>query len=347
VVSALKSSQHGLTVAQREVFDHLLAVGSTRPLAPPALASELKSTIESGCASALDRWPDGRLWVSKSHLSSLLRCEGSLPASAASRTDSYSAAVAVGVVSHKAIQVSHTHRHLTPAAAVEAAIEASRDDEKFSLWWDDQSPGLQSDLLCQMISRTVGFLDAFPPLPANWVPRFEESIQAKIGGLVLSARPDLVLGRPRSDMRQTMFLCDFKSGSLNDSHLFEAHYYALVATLRFGVPPFRSTVFSLASGEWTDPLIDAEILRATAETVVASVNSYVDIMLARREPVYTADRWCTWCPARTSCTAHAAYAKDRSIPSAPVVILPSPTPAKPVRKVHKPTTKVQSVYDIE
>lgn len=352
MVSAIKSSQHGLTAAQREVFDHLLAVGATRPLSAPALASELAATLQTGCASALERWPEGRLWFAKSQISSLLRCEGSIPAYAASRAESYSGAVAVGVVSHRAIQISHTHRHLTPAAAVDAAIEASRDDEKFSNWWDDQSAGLQSDLLCQMISRTVGFLDAFPPLPANWVPRFEESIQAKLGGLVLSARPDLVLGRPRPDMRQTMFLCDFKSGSLNDGHLFEARYYALVATLRFGVPPFRSTVFSLASGEWTEPDIDADMLRLTAETVVAAVNSYVDVMLERREPTYTPDRWCTWCPARNTCAARAAHEASESAAKSVPLASPKPSTAasrttttKPAAK--KVAAKARNVYEIE
>lgn len=349
MVSGIPSSQYGLTAAQREVFDHLLAVGSTRPLAPPALASELTSTLQSGVAAALDRWPEGRLWFAKSHISNILRCEGSVPAQAATKTDGYSPAVAVGVVSHRAIQISHTHRQLTPAAAVDAAIEASRDDQKFSQWWDDQSAGVQSDLLCQMISRAVGFLDAFPPLPPNWVPRFEENIQARIGNLILSARPDLVLGRPRADMRQTMLLCDFKSGSLNDSHLFEAHYYALVSTIRFGVPPFRSTVFSLASGEWTAPDIDAAILRETAEVVIGAVNSYVDIMLARREVDYTAGRWCAWCPARMTCRAAAEYDSDKSSQASHVSRVElNPSPARKMQsRGRKSAASTTSIYDIE
>lgn len=330
LVSGIHNSPQGLTSAQREVFDDLLAVGSSRPLAPPTLASELAATLETGCAAALDRWPENRLWLSKSHVSTVLRCEGATLANASDRNEQYSSAVAIGVVSHRAIQVSHTHRHLTPAAAVDAAIEASRDDAKFSQWWDDQSAGVQSDLLCQMISRAVGFLDAFPPLPPNWVPRFEESMQAKIGKLVLSARPDLVLGRPRADMHQTMFLCDFKTGSLNDSHPLEAMFYALVATLRHGVPPFRSTVFSLASGEWTAPDVTADRLRETAASVVDAVNRHVDVMLERREPTYTPDRWCIWCKARPTCAA-----ADGNITSAATVVVRAPRKSK------------KSVYDIE
>jgi hypothetical protein len=308
-VSDTRNSQRALTTAQREVFDNLLAVGGSRPVSPPALVSELSEMIEQGCAVALAKWPENRLWFGKSQLSAMQRCEGAVVAQAAERTESsMSPSTAVGTVAHRAIQIAHTHSHLTPAAAVDAAIEASREEERFAEWWSSQSVGLQSDLLCQMISRAVGFLDAFPPLAPNWVPRFEESIQVRLGGLVMSARPDLVLGRPRPDMRQTMFLCDFKTGSLHDGHDLEAMFYALVSTLRFGTAPYRSTVFSVASGDWTDPDVSPAKLRETAKSVVDAVNRYVDVMLERRPATLTADRWCSWCPARSSCPA-AAEAK--------------------------------------
>ena len=340
-MSISKSSPHGLTVAQREVFDKLLAVGSSRPLTPPALASELQATLEKGCSAALSKWPEGRLWLSKGQISTIMRCEGAALAQADQKSEGFSSAIAVGVVSHRAIQIAHTHPHLTPAATVDAAIEASRDDEKFSLWWDLQSAGVQSDLLCQMVSRAVGFLDAFPPLLPNWIPRFEESIQARIGGLVLSTRPDLVLGRPRADMRQTMFLCDFKTGSLSDNHEFEAMFYALVATLRFGVAPFRSTVFSLASGDWTDPDVSADKLRNTADQVVSAVNSYIDIMLDRKTPEYSPDRWCSWCPARSSCPALSDKSGSDAALSTDVVVSKKPAKKAPLSK------KQKSVFDID
>lgn len=343
-MSATLSSQKALTAAQRAVFDDLLAVGGPRPVTPPGLASELADLIERGCAPALARWPESRLWLSKSQVSSMLRCEGSVVAAAAERHDGYSSPIAIGVVSHRAIQISHTHPHLTPSAAVDAAIEASRDDERFSQWWENQSVGAQSDLLCQMISRAVGFLDAFPPLPPNWVPRFEESIQARAGKLVLSARPDLVLGRPRPDMRQTMFLCDFKTGSINDSHQTEAMFYALVATMRFGTAPYRSTVFSVASGEWTDPEVSADRLRAVAATVVDAVTRYVDIILDRREPVLTADRWCAWCSARTTCSAAGQTSTNKPSPTEQAVSISSTGRRRPSPDRQK---KVNSVYDID
>lgn len=317
MVSNTRTSQQALTAAQRRVFDNLLGIGSARPVAPIGLADELTSIIVEGTSAAVSQWSESKLWVSKSLVSSMLRCEGSVVASAAlDKSSVLSPAIALGVVSHRAIQVSHTHPHLTPAAAVESALEASMDDARFAEFWNTVSPAVQSDLVCQMVSRTVGFLDAFPPLAPNWVPRFEESIQARVGNLVLSSRPDLVLGRPRPDMRQSMFICDFKTGSLNDSHELEGMFYALVATLRFGVPPYRSTVFSLASGEWTSPDVTADRLLDTAKMVAETISRYVDIMIDRREPLLQPDRWCSWCPAQESCTAAGSATETPRSPSA-------------------------------
>jgi len=350
VVSSTRSAQLALTAAQRQVFDDLLAVGGARPVTPPALASELLEILEQGTAAAMGRWQENRLWISKSHIAGMLRCEGATLASAGERNEGYSPAVATGVVSHRAIQIAHTHPHLTPSAAVDAAIEVSRDDERFGPWWDGLGAGTQSDLLCQMISRAVGFLDAFPPLAPNWIPRFEESLQVRVGKLVLSARPDLILGRPRPDMRQTMFLCDFKTGGLHDQHHFEAMFYALVTTIRFGVAPYRSTVFSLASGDWTDPTVDAEQMRGTARIVADAVSRYVDVLLERRPPTLTADHWCTWCPARTTCTAHAEARDAAAHPQAHTAEVA--TPVRRTRKKAEPAaqpaaTPARSVYDIE
>ena len=75
-----------------------------------------------------------------------------------------------------------------------------------------------------------------------------------------------------------MFIADWKSGALRDNHVNEAMFYALVATLRHGIPPYRSTVYSLASGTFTDPDVTAERLRAAAAQVVAGVTAIVDVL---------------------------------------------------------------------
>ena len=296
-----------MTPTQAKVFDRLLAVGTERPTMPADLASELEAFLIKHTTTPLGHWTESRLWLSKSRIETALRCEGQLVAEAANPTEQkLHAPTAVGIVAHKAIQIAHTHPGHPIGEYVDSAIRASQAEDAFHMFWNDADIAVQSDLIGQMVSKTTSFLDSFPSLDPQWTPRFEESIQAKLGKLVLGARPDFMLGRPRSDLRQTMFLADMKTGALNDGHFNEAMYYALVATLRFGVAPFRSVVYSLASGEWTEPDVTAELLWESAQRVVAAVETLTDVLTDRRPALLSADRWCMWCPAKDTCPANLA-----------------------------------------
>jgi hypothetical protein len=72
-----------LTPAQRVVFEDLLDIGSPRPTAPQALATDLRAYITEHTAAALSKWTERNLWVGKSLLNTALRCEGQLAADAA------------------------------------------------------------------------------------------------------------------------------------------------------------------------------------------------------------------------------------------------------------------------
>lgn len=304
--AATRTRGLALTGAQEVTFTELLAVGGARPISPAGLAEELHALILEGTGDALRHWTEGRLWVSKSVLSSVQRCEGSFLAErSAPAASTLHPATAVGIVSHRAIQIAYTHPGLAPGEAVDAALTSAQAEEAFGRFWAGASIGTQSDLLMRMVSRVTLFLDSWPPLSPKWAPRFEESLQARVGGLTLAARPDLVLGRPSPTHEQRMLLCDLKSSALAEHHVDEAQFYALVATLRFGDAPFRSVVYSLASGEYTDPEVNAVTLRRAAERVVESVNAMVDLLTERRVPAYTGGAHCRWCPLRDTCATGA------------------------------------------
>lgn len=306
MVAPTRVSTAEMTSSQRRVFDELLAIGTDRPFSPDGLTDQLRHIITTGTADALGRWTEPSLWLSKSTLSTVLRCEGQTLAYAQATPSSEMAArTVVGIVAHRAIQVSYTHPDLPIRSYVDWAIEAARaDDAAVELFWSQASPAIQSDVISQAVERVSGFLDSWPTLKESWEPRFEASIQAKIGKLTLAGRADLLLGRPRPP-RQTMFLCDIKTGALHDGHAFEAAFYALISTLRHGVAPFRSVVYSVSSGEWVGETPDAEMLIATAEQVVSAVNAYVDVLCEARPPVLTPGPACSWCPARATCPAAA------------------------------------------
>lgn len=264
----------------------------------------LAARIEAGTQDALMRWTENRFFLSKAQMSQVLKCEGIPLAERADTTPrKMHMATATGIVTHRAVQMASTHPGKTVAWYVDQSVAASLSEAEFLTFWENCGVGIQSDVKVSALSRTTSFLDTFPPLDPAWAWRFEEPMQAKVGKLTLGARADLVLGRPRADGRQTMFLCDLKTGSIHEGHEREAHFYALVATLRNGVPPFRSTVLSLAGGDWTEPDIDEAVLLTAADDVIKAVNALVDSLTESRRLELTGGVHCRFCPAKASCAS--------------------------------------------
>lgn len=295
-----------LTPRQLKTLDELLAIGMDRPFSRPELSKDLESLILDGTKSAISEWTGRSMFVTKSQVQTALRCEGQLQAEALAPRTGFGEAMVVGIVAHRAVQLSHTH----PGRAVheyvkESVIGARASDQALDEWWANAGTSVQSDLVVQITSKLTNFLDDWPPLDAAWTPRFEEPISTKIGRLTLSSRADLVIGRPRTDLRQTMLLVDLKTGAIKDEHRDEAMFYALVATLRYGVAPWRSLIYSLSSGEWTEPDVTEDDLFSTAASVVTAVNSIVATLTESRPASLTAGEHCRWCPVRKSCPAAA------------------------------------------
>jgi hypothetical protein len=309
------TSLSAMNPTQIRTFNDLLAIGGERPHAPALLVEDLRAKLETGLAGPMRAWTESSMWLSKGQLFSALQCEGGLLAQREHRTETTTLhpATAAGTVAHRAIQIVHTHPGRHVEEVVRLAVAGSRSDERFEEFWTGADVATQSDVLMQATSRVMGYLDAWPPMHASWSPRFEEPIQAKIGRVTLSGRVDLLLGRPRADGRQTMMVVDWKSGGIRDEeHMDEAAFYALLATLRFGVPPFRSTIYSLASGAWTEPDIDADVLHRAADRVIEGVEAIVAALAATRAPRLTAGRWCSFCPAKDTCPAAAEFAAQQT-----------------------------------
>lgn len=285
-----------MTPRQQSVFDDLLAIGTARPYAPTGIVAELTAVMTPALSRAMSRWPETSLWVSKSTVMSVRRCEaGFLADRAASASRSgKSAAAASGDLAHRALQLSYTHPARPIPEYIDAALAASRStDEAFEALWVGSDMAVQSDILMAATSRVTSFLDSWPQIRPAWDPRFEEQIQARVAKVTLSARVDLILGRPRPSGQQSMVITDWKSGGLSDHHDAEARYHALVATLSYGVPPFRSLVYSLASGQFTEPDVTASALLTAAQEVSEAVAAVVDLLTERRRPVEACGQ--SWC----------------------------------------------------
>jgi hypothetical protein len=339
-----------MTAAQLRTFDGLLAIGVPRPSCRDGLVEDLSAHIERGVAPVMARWTERSLWLGKSHLMSALRCPGLPVAEAAASAEAAVAsagsvtarpmhqATAVGIVTHRAIQLAHTHPEQSLSWYVEQSVLSARGEQAFAAFWDDAAAGVQSDVVMQSVSRCAAFLDSWPALDPSWAWRFEESMQARVGGVTLSARVDLVLGRPRPGNVQSMLLCDLKTGGLQTHHDIEAAFYALVAALRYGVPPFRSTVYSLSSGTWSAADVTEDVLFEVASKVVDATTVLVDSMTEHGEQPLTPGPHCRFCPVSPTCesadpSAPAPVALSLTRADVPVVPVPSaatPPPGEPI-----------------
>lgn len=303
-----------LTPRQMAVLDRLIAVGASRPSAPPELIAELTDILETATTAAVARWTQRSFYLTKGMYLTAARCEGQVLADADRPRTGTSVPLIVGTVAHKAIQVAYTHPMRPVNDYVRQAVTAVRKgDPIIEEWWAEASASEQSDLLMQTTSRVTNFLDDFPPLQETWNPRFEEPMAAKVGRLTMSCRPDLVIGRPRGDLKQTLLVIDFKTSDVKEEHDKEARFYALVAALRHGVPPWRSTVYSLASGDYTEPDITPEVLVETAHDVGKAVTSMVDVLTDARPPALTPGPHCRYCPAKATCAASELGAAVHSV----------------------------------
>jgi len=294
-----------LTPRQLRTLDVLFSLGTERPYSTEGLASKLHDTILQKTQNIGSLWTEKKFFLSKSQFLSVNRCEEAFVYEASRPrefSDSARAAMAAGSVAHRAIQISNTHPDRPVNEYIRLAVAGCRSaDQDLDEWWSQQDTSIHSDILTNASSKVTNFLDDFPPLDARWAPRFEEPLGTTIGSVKVSSRADLIIGRPRGDFKQTMMLIDLKSGAVRDEHLLEAHFYALIATLRYGVAPWRSLVYSLSSGEYTDPDINEDVLFEVANQFALAANTIVGLLTEKQEATYGPGDHCRFCPLVSSC----------------------------------------------
>ena len=95
---------------------------------------------------------------------------------------------------------------------------------------------------------------------------------------------------------------DLKTGSAYAEYVEDNRFYALLLTLRFGIPPYRVASFFLEGGTWQHEDVTDDVLFRAADRVVETTRSAA-AMLAGREPELTPGVWCAWCPRAATCPA--------------------------------------------
>ena len=292
--------------AQQEVCDGLLDLGGTRPRFRSDLRADLARALADATASVTERLElvGESLWVNKHVLDGVHGCERRFLAEEG--FDGWTATNARGTVAHRAIElVMFMPKPPPPLDAVDAAIDRILEDNAERSPADflrTASPADLAELRAGASDVVAKFEECFPRLPANWLPRVESDLRYKTPGdtIVLSARPDLALGRAEGDEARVLIV-DFKTGREYPSHAGALRYYALVATLRLGVPPFRVATYYLDSATWQHEDVDEGLLQVALRRTIDGVVKLAELRLHEREAAIAPGPACGYCRLRDDC----------------------------------------------
>jgi hypothetical protein len=231
----------------------------------------------------------------------------------------WTAATACGTVAHKAIELGiHSDARIPPTRLVAFAIDRIVDaDQGPAQWLLTASEGDQAELRSAAVDAVTKFGDSFPPVRIGWRPRVESRLRLSLadGRIELSGRVDLALGQAKptaNGCEARTIIIDLKTGGPGVHHAADLRFYALLETVRVGVPPFRLASFYLDAGEWRREDVDEDLLWATARRTTDGIERLVALQLAGQEPAETPGAQCRWCPAQAECPTGMAWLADQA-----------------------------------
>jgi hypothetical protein len=296
-----------LTEAQRRVARELFLTGQPRPHVDAAQAPRLRQWLEQATAAAAQIVPAGQgLVLGKSALDAL-DCDGRF----LDREDSgfeWNTAMLRGQLAHSAVAADHwgerarTVPEVVDHAWREFATRGSAAGTFLATLGGAEADALRGDA-CTLVTE---FRDLFPPLPATAAVRAEPTLEVALHDrrLRLRGQPDLVLGASDADRRR-MLLLDLKTGQSNPLRdRAEMRFYALLATLKYGVAPFRVATFYLDGGTWDAEDVDDDVLEAAARTVADKAERAARLTYRRppeEELRLVAGAACRWCSRAPTC----------------------------------------------
>lgn len=307
-------TERGLNPAQAEVLAALGARPGERPAFDPRLRAELRAQLQDRLSPLADRLPKGEsLWVSKHLLATVHGCEGLFLARDA-EDFAWNAANARGVVSHKAIELSVSWRGDPPPGQLvdEALARLIGSSDRISDYLGGLGEGERAELHGEAVERVAMFLECFPPLEARWRPVPESRLRADLcdDRIVLSGKVDLTIGRPEGT-RAGKVLIDLKTGGFSPSHRDDLRFYALVETLRIGVPPRLLATYYLDGGRLQDEDVTEDLLLSAVERVIHGIDAAVALRHEARQPVLRPGPPCRWCPQQAGCEVGRRWLEDR------------------------------------
>ena len=292
----------GMRPAQQRVIDLLGRQADGELLIGPELAQALRAELDERLAGVATLVPEGEpLFVGKTQLAAFASCPGRWRA-ALDSPFYWSVPSVRGTVSHKAIELSLNWRgEIEPGRAVDAAIGRLLDDgSSVGRFLRTLSTVELAELRSESVDLVTAFEECFPPLKARWRPVVDGRSRAELAGgrIVLVGRPDLTLGQA---LRSGKVIIDLKTGAPRRHHVDDLRFYALIDTLRIGLPPRRLATVYLDAGQPVVEAVTVGVLEAAVERVVRSVEAMIETRWGTMPTRLRPGQHCAWCPARERC----------------------------------------------
>lgn len=306
---------NALNPAQARTLAELGAGDPDRPTFASDLADELRDALEEGIATvATQVRPDRPLRVDKHLLAGIHGCQARFRAEEAAPFQP-SIPVVRGTIVHKAVELAvHIRSVPLPLALVDAAIDRVADSDHWAADFLATLSEIDRAELRASAGETVAkFVECWPRLDASMRPATEVRMRADLcdGRIVLNGRIDLSLGQAvGSGMQARKVVVDFKTGGPSPAHREDLRFYALVETLRVGVPPRLLVSAYLDSGHNDIEAVTAGHLRAAVARTVDGISRYAELRTGHAEPVRRPSFACRWCSFLDSCEEGEAFLAD-------------------------------------
>ena len=302
-----------LNPAQREVVDQLGASPGDRPVFAEDLRYHLRAALETAAEPHLDALPDGEdLFVTKHRLAMVHGCEARFLAEETSPFE-WRVPLARGTIVHKAVELSiNWRREKEPAILVDEALSRfEADSGDFGHWLRGCSEADRAELRSEAVDAVSKFVECWPDLKPAWRPVTESRVRAELcdNRLILVGKVDLSLGVAQGH-RAGKVIIDLKTGGFVPVHREDLRFYALVETLRIGVPPRLIASYYLDQAHFVPEEVLEDTLTATIARVSDGVGRLMALLHSGEEPSKLPGPACRWCPLLQTCDQGLAHLAD-------------------------------------
>jgi len=313
VDNASVETDSDLNPAQREVLDQLGALPGDRPVFPEGLRHHLRAALETAAEPHLDDLPDSEdLFVNKHRLAMVHGCEARFLAEETSPFE-WRVPLARGTIVHKAVELSvNWRREKEPAILVDEALSRfEADSGDFGHWLRGCSEADRAELRSEAIDAVSKFIECWPDLKPAWRPVTESRVRAELcnNRLILGGKVDLSLGVAEGH-RAGKVIIDLKTGGFVPVHREDLRFYALVETLRIGVPPRLIASYYLDQAHFVPEEVVEDTLTATIARVADGVGRLMALLHRAEEPNKLPGPACRWCPLLETCDQGLAHLAD-------------------------------------